>query len=450
MPRYKTPPHNDEVEMSVIGSVFIDNACLQYMDLSPADFYHSKNQVLWKAILDLHAAGTPLDLITITDHLKKYDLLDAAGGVVGIAETIDSVPTAANVSTYVKILKDKSARRKFIDQMRGLAVQAYDDEPMENIIDDAQVTFRYILEDLVGKKKTMAEEVREWVLSTQGHFVSTDVHKYLQVSTTLHKKNISEIFRRLIDEGVIERVGDKNGHFRRVEREIKHIKWWEANDDHADIILPLDIHSYVHLQPGNLAVVAGCKNAGKSAFCLNTAALNMYRGWKVKYLSSEMWEAETKSRLKKFESSLNIPIEDWKQVDFIRRGASFSDVIKGEAKTIYIIDFLKISTDFYLISQKMQEIYASLGESIGLVAIQKNRGASLGTGGDKSAEEARLYVTLEGGRAQIVYGKNWAIEGVNPDGLVCDYKLIQGCKFIKSTEWDDEKEQSAKKGGQKW
>lgn len=440
MPRYKTPPHNLEAERSVIGSVFIDNGCLQHIDLSPVDFHATAHQIIWKAILEVSAEKHPIDIVTICNHLKKSNSLEAAGHVPGIAEIVDSVPTAANVSVYVKIMKDKAARRKFIEQMRNLAVQAYDDDPMENIIDEAQVTFRYIMEDLGGKKKSMAEEVREWVLSTSGHFISTDIHKYLQVSTTIHKRNISEIFRRLIEEGIIERVGDKNGHFRRVDKEIKHIQWWEASDEHADIILPLDIHSYVHLQPGNLAVVAGCKNAGKSAFCLNVAALNMYNGWKIKYLSSEMWEAETKSRLKKFETSLNIPIEDWKQVDFIRRGSNFSDVIKGEAKTIYIIDFLKVSTDFYLISQKMQEIHEHLGESIGVVAIQKNRGAALGTGGDKSAEEARLYVNMEGGKAQIVYGKNWAIEGVNPDGLVCDYKLIQGCKFLKSTEWDDDKE----------
>lgn len=440
MPRYKTPPHNLEAERSVIGSVFIDNDCLQHIDLSPIDFHATAHQIIWKAILEVSAEKHPIDIITICNHLKKSNSLEAAGHTPGIAEIIDSVPTAANVSIYVKILKDKAARRKLIEQLRGIATQAYDDDPMENIIDEAQVTFRYIMEDLGGKKKSMPEEVREWVLSTNGHFVSTDIHKYLQVSTTLHKKNISEIFRRLIEEGIIERVGDKNGHFRRVDKEIKHIQWWDANDDHADIILPLDIHSYVHLQPGNLAVVAGCKNAGKSAFCLNVAALNMYNGWKIKYLSSEMWEAETKSRLKKFESTLNIPLEDWRQVDFIKRGSNFSDIIKGEAKTIYIIDFLKISTDFYLISQKMQEIYASLGESIGVVAIQKNRGAPLGTGGDKGAEESRLYVNMEGGKAQIVYGKNWAIEGLNPDGLVCDYKLIQGCKFMKSTEWDEDKE----------
>lgn len=436
MSRYKTPPHNDEAEQSVIGSVFVDNDCLPRIDLSPSDFYHTKNQILWKAILEL--SGTPIDIVTITNHLKKSDLLDATGGVVGIAEIIDSIPTAANVSVYVKILKDKSARRKFIEQMRGLAVQAYDDEPMENIIDDAQVTFRYILEDLVGKKKTLAELVREYCLSTSGVFLSTDVYHCLQLSTREEKKNVSTIMKRLSEEGIIEKTGNRNGNFRRIEGECDIIKWWESSGDFVPIKFPLDIHDYCHLYPKNIAVIAGAPNAGKSAFLLEFCRLNMVNH-KIRYLSSEMVDNELKKRIEKFCIEHDMRFDDWKKIDFRERSKGFADVIDPDGVTI--IDYLECNTDFYMMGAWIKDIFDKLKTGICLIAIQKKPGDDnqMGRGGLGTLEKPRLYLSMDNGKISIIKGKNWAIEGVNPNGLQKKFALVQGSKFIDMGTWEDKK-----------
>ena len=429
MPRYKTPPHNLEAERSVIGSVFIVNDCLQHIDLSPGDFHATAHQIIWKAILEVSAAKHPIDIITICNHLKKSNSLEAAGHVPGIAEIVDSVPTAANVSVYVKIMKDKSARRKFIEQMRGLAVQAYDDDPMENIIDEAQVTFRYIMEDLGGKKKTMAEEVREWVLSTQGHFVSTDVHKYLQVSTTLHKKNISEIFRRLIDEGVIERVGDKNGHFRKVDIECEALDWQNADETITSIRWPLAIETLVRIHPGNVIIIAGETNSGKTSFALNTALMN--KDFKVTYFSSEMGEQELKLRIKNF----NLPFDEWDHVKFKERNDNFADVVTPGEGNINIIDYMEEGDEAWKVKTHIDEVWKKLNGAIAIICLQKPKGRDEAFGGEGTARRARVYISLKHGEAKIYKAKSYIDHEDNPKDKILKYKLIAGSKYIVEEDW---------------
>ena len=438
MPRYKTPPHNLEAERSVIGSVFIVNDCLQHIDLSPGDFHATAHQIIWKAILEVSAAALPIDIITITDHLKKSSSLEAAGNVPGIAEIIDSVPTAANVSVYVKIMKDKAARRKFIEQMRGLAVQAYDDDPMENILDEAQVTFRYILEDLIGKKKTLAELVREYCLSTSGVFLSTDVYHCLQLSTRDEKKNVSIIMKRLSEEGIIEKTGNRNGNFRRIEGDCDIIKWWESSGEFVPIRFPMGIHDYCHLYPKNIAVIAGAPNAGKSAFLLDFCRLNM-NSHKIRYLSSEMVDNELSKRLQKFAAEHDMDIEEWKKIDFRERSRDFADVIDPD--NITVIDYLECNVDFYMMGQWIKDIFDKLKKGICLIAIQKKPGddTQMGRGGLGTLEKPRLYLSMDNGKISIVKGKNWAMEGVNPNGLQKKFALVQGSKFIDMSEWEDGK-----------
>ena len=438
MPRYKSPPHNLDAERSVIGSVFIDNACLQQTDLSPADFYPTAHQIIWKAILEVSASHCPIDFITITNHLKKSNSLEAAGNVPGIAEIIDSVPTAANVSVYVKIVKDKAARRKFIEQMRGLAVRAYDDDPMEDIIDEAQVTFRYILEELSGKKQTLSDEVREWVLSSHGVIVSSDFGKFRHLSSLNEKKNVSKVFERMVEEGVIERTGNKNGHFRKIDGECDIIKWWESSGDFVPIKFPLDIHDYCHLYPKNIAVIAGAPNAGKSAFLLDFCRLNM-KDHKIRYLSSEMVDNELKKRIEKFCIEHDMRFEDWKKIDFRERALNFADVIDPD--NITVIDYLECNVDFYMMGQWIKDIFDKLKKGICLIAIQKKPGDEnrLGRGGLGTLEKPRLYLSMDNGKIRIEKGKNWAIEGVNPNGLEKKFALVQGSKFINMGTWEEGK-----------
>ena len=291
-------------------------------------------------------------------------------------------------------------------------------------------------------ERNLSNEVRDYVLSTKGRFLSTEIHHFLGLSTRVHKKNVSECLRRLLDEGIIERYGDKNGQFRRIEVEFDIIDKFEIEDaEPLNIEYPLKIDQYSNTHRGNIIIVAGEKEAGKTAFCLKFATMNMNKGMKIRYISTEFGSRELFNRLKRDES---ITPEDWiKKVEFGQFYRNeYHDAIRPDA--INILDFLEIPEgQFYMIAEQIKKIYQKLRKGICLIAIQKKRGQELARGGDLSAEKARLYVSL--GRekvgnfiknvATIVYCKNHANELINPRDFYCYYKLGGGHYFKIEGSW---------------
>src|SRR3954447_580345 len=78
------PPQNLEAEQSVLGAVLLSDTTLPALiideRLQPADFYREAHGVIFKAMLDLHGAGEPVDALTLIEHLKQSGQLDAVGG----------------------------------------------------------------------------------------------------------------------------------------------------------------------------------------------------------------------------------------------------------------------------------------------------------------------------------------------------------------------------------
>lgn len=278
------------------------------------------------------------------------------------------------------------------------------------------------------RERNLAQEVREWVLSTNGYFLSTDLYNCLQLSTRDEKKNVHTILRRLCDEGLIEKHGNRNGQYRTLDKEEEVIDIFSENDDPLDIKLPFEIEEYVEIMPRNIVVIAGVSNAGKTAFLLNFAEMNRDK-FKIYYFTSEMGDKELKKRLRKFER----PYEEWEKVTFIERASNFADVIRPN--DINIIDFLELHDDFWKVGGLIKDIYDRLDKGIALIALQKDPQKEYGIGATRSLEKARLYLTMDSHSLKIVKGKNWKQQGVNPNGLVLQFKLVQGCKFIIEQDW---------------
>ena len=278
------------------------------------------------------------------------------------------------------------------------------------------------------RDRKLSEEIREWVCLQEGTFCLQNVYNDLQLSTRDDKKNTSIILKRLCEQGLIEKYGNKSGHYRRIENDCKKIDWYDAEEKPFDVKWPFGIETMVEIMPKNVIVIAGEKNAGKTSFLLNFCQMNL--GKEIHYFSSEMADSELKKRLKKFS---DVPLKRWQEIDFRDRMSDFHDVIYPDA--INIIDFLEIYEEFYKIGLFIRQIYDKLNRGICIIAIQKNPGVDWGLGGARSLEKARLYLSIAGGKLKIVSGKNWASE-LNPNGLVIDFKLVNGAKFIqKSDGW---------------
>jgi len=88
-----------------------------------------------------------------------------------------------------------------------------------------------------------------------------------------------------------------------------------------------------------------------------------------------------------------------------------------------------------MIADYLRAIHEKLSSGIAVVALQKKRGADLGRGGDFGLEKPRLYLSMDAGKLTIQKAKNWADPRANPNGLVCEFKIVNGCKFIVTQDW---------------
>ncbi len=275
----------------------------------------------------------------------------------------------------------------------------------------------------------ISEEVRDFVVTTSGYFLTTDVFNRLQVTTRSDKKAIVAELLRLHKKEIIERHGNKNGCYRRLESEVEEMDFLNADNETVDLWLPFGLSEKVEIMPGNIIVIAGSPDSGKTALLLNVIRENM-RKFEVFYYNSEMGASELKKRLNNFED-LTLPDWDFKARE---RSDNFADVIKPGKGKINIVDFLELHDNFYEVGGKIAEIHKKLKGAIAFIALQKNPGLKVGLGGYRSMEKPRLYLSMDSGSITIQKAKNWKTS-VNPNGLQYRFKLAGGCKFIKTQGW---------------
>src|SRR5579859_6373337 len=137
----RVPPHDLDAEMSVIGSILLDPLSvakvLQF--LHPEDFYRENNGQIYRAALNLFAAGEPIDNVTVAAELQKLGVLDRIGGRAQLASMQSAVPTAANIEYYGRIVKEKAYKRRLISAGGEIAGLGFDDSvEAEDAVNQAQ------------------------------------------------------------------------------------------------------------------------------------------------------------------------------------------------------------------------------------------------------------------------------------------------------------------------
>jgi hypothetical protein len=285
-----------------------------------------------------------------------------------------------------------------------------------------------------GNSKTqqmpLSQKIEDWIKSTSGWFDTPELDRDLGINSTSDKNNRREIMLRLESKGIVERHAKISKQFRYVNTKVTSLAFKTASTTGVlPVKWPLGIEKYVNLFPGNMAVVAGSPNAGKTALLLNFIYLNQGQ-FPIYYFCSEMGAVELRDRLDKFPG---MAIEDWK-FEAVERASEFADVIRPDC--INVIDYLEMTTELYLINTHLTAISHKLGSGLAIVAVQKKQGAQYGRGQEFGMEKPKLYLSMDKGKMQIVKGKSWATKNVNPNGLQVGFKIIDGCQFQKSGEWD--------------
>ena len=163
-PMMRSLPQSIEAEQSVIGAMIIDKSAIAqvFEKLNEDDFYRDGHKVIYKAIREMYAKDMAVDLVTILEYLKTTDMLDKAGGVTYISELSSSVPTTANLSSYIKIVEEKSTLRKLIKASTSIIEESYNSGgDVEKVIDLAQKKVFDIAEKKDSKEYEALSDVLE-------------------------------------------------------------------------------------------------------------------------------------------------------------------------------------------------------------------------------------------------------------------------------------------------
>ncbi len=154
----KIPPQNTEAEASLLGAILIDtDAIVKVADtVSATDFYEERHQRIYEALVTLYEKHSPIDVLTLSDHLRGTGFLDIVGGPAYLTELTNFVPTAAHAEQYAEIVSQKALRRRLIKASQDIVGLGYDEgRSLQQLIEEAEsrlfeVSQRHIKQDITS------------------------------------------------------------------------------------------------------------------------------------------------------------------------------------------------------------------------------------------------------------------------------------------------------------
>jgi hypothetical protein len=284
------------------------------------------------------------------------------------------------------------------------------------------------------RDRNIAAEVREWVLTTDGKFMTTSIHKELQMTQREEMKSANMALLRLCEgpEPILEKHGDRRGCYRLIDKSIEFMDFANANIKNTiDLRLPLGLHNKTKIFPKGVLVVAGVSGMGKTLFAFNSIAENMGR-FPIFYFNAEMGPEALKQKLSHFP----IPISEWaKHMKVVDHWDFFNIADKVQPDAFNVIDYLEPEGEkAFNIHSVISAIIRRLNKGTALITVQKKPDARMGTGGIYSIKAATLAIALDWGKLEIV--KNRFREAdLNPSLTKIDFEVHQGFKFIKKGNW---------------
>jgi hypothetical protein len=278
--------------------------------------------------------------------------------------------------------------------------------------------------------------IRDYVESIEGTFSTAQLYADLGLITAQERTAARQALQRL--KGTkIQPHGNHAGQWRIIRGDVVEMKFDNIQTQELDLWLPFDLTNYVQILPGNIIVVTGDPDAGKTAFLLNVIKRNVNK-WDCHYFNSEMGPEELYKRLMLFD---DFPMKH-PHFHAYERSDDFQDVIQPGKYSLNVIDYMEITDEFYLVGKFINDIHKVLGEAVAIIAIQKkSRNSDMPLGAQRALEKPRLAIALNAGsknepnRASILKCKNRKTAH-SMIGLSRTYKLIAGSEFVcDSPEW---------------
>ncbi|MGL6023564.1 MAG: replicative DNA helicase, partial [Cetobacterium sp.] len=250
-------PSSLEAERSVLGGIFLKPDIFSEVIeiINSSDFYKMAHKIIFEVMQEVYNSGESIDPIIVMDRLKRKDKFDDIGGEAIFYEIIEEVPTAANILTYAKIIKEKATLRKLGDIGTKIVEMTYEGyEDVDTILDKAEGMIFKVAESKESKDIISLKEV------------------------------VTNEFERL--EKLLQNKGVTTG----ISTGFKHFD---------------EMTSGFH--PSDLVILAARPSMGKTAFALNLALNASMKGGKgVLVFSLEMSSSQLLQRLLAIEAGIGL------------------------------------------------------------------------------------------------------------------------------------------------
>lgn len=161
----RLPPHSIEAEQGVLGCVFLSphecmGECIEKFKQGANVFYDLRHQVIYELLAEMYDKKEAIDVITVQQRLKDKQQLEAVGGIAYLATLPDTVPSAANLSFYVNILREKYILRKMISTCTNVVARVYEHEgKVDGLVDEVETEILRLSEERVEAQTLMIKDV---------------------------------------------------------------------------------------------------------------------------------------------------------------------------------------------------------------------------------------------------------------------------------------------------
>ncbi|BCV20085.1 replicative DNA helicase [Moorella sp. Hama-1] len=173
----RIPPQSVEAEQSVLGAIMLDREALYDVleSLKVEDFYREAHRMIYRVILDLNEKGEAIDLLTVTEELRRRGQLEAVGGVAYLTTLTGEVPSVANAGYYARLVAEKAALRSLVRAAAQITDLAFNESgSIDQILDEAE---RLIFEVAGGRRQNGFVLIKDLLLQTFEQLERLSSHK---------------------------------------------------------------------------------------------------------------------------------------------------------------------------------------------------------------------------------------------------------------------------------
>jgi hypothetical protein len=241
-----------------------------------------------------------------------------------------------------------------------------------------------------------SDDIREWVEESTGWFKSAEILKELGLDWDKGRKLVSWVLRKMVADGEVTKDQNKYGYYRRINTATVKLDLLNVEEEKpVKIISPLDLTTDADFSPGQIYLVSGVTNSGKTTWCLNIAKDNA-KAFNVHYINMESGAKELANTIKRFpDIDVKWFVENVNVRTPAESGQNLGDLIIPGEGNLNIIDFLTPpGGDYSQMEKALNDIFERLDGAMCVIAMMQWPTAVHPAGGHGTLSRCRFAIAL--------------------------------------------------------